>query len=237
MNAAMLPGRLFLILMMVALLVSCSPLPVIKPADPAALSDIIQQCRRPFLNVPYRFVHAIEVALPGGRPGTVVGVTVFDPTSEIIRSVIMTIEGFVLFDARYDKKVFINRAVPPFNAEQFASYMMEDVRLIFLAPDGRLSNAGVLEDGSSICRYYGKQDNIVDVIVRPDDTWEIEKYSDNHVIMRKIRVSSVRDGIPAMVELTGFGFREYSLLLNLISAESVSSEEIRSSPAEIRDDE
>jgi hypothetical protein len=237
MKSVMLPGRLFLILMMTALLVSCSPLPVIKPAEPAAVSDTIQRCRRPFLNVPHRFVHAIEVAFPGGRPATVVGVTVFDPASEILHSVIMTIEGFVLFDARYDKRVFVNRAVPPFNAEQFAGHMMEDIRLIFLAPDGRLSNAGVLEDGSSICRYYGEQDKIVDVIVRPDDTWEIEKYSDKHVIMRKIRASSVRDRIPAMVELTGFGFRQYSLRLNLISAEPVSFEEVQPRSGEIRDDE
>jgi hypothetical protein len=226
MKAFMLPGRLFLILMMSVLPVSCSHLPVIKPVDPVAVHDTIQRCRQPFLDIPYRFVHAIEAALPGGGQGTVVGVTVFDPASQIIHSVIMTIEGFVLFDARYEKRVFVNRAVPPFNAEQFAGNMMEDVRLMFLAPDGRLSDAGVLEDGSTVCRYYGNQDKIVDVIIRADNTWEIGRYSDHHVMLRKIRASSVRDRIPARLELTAFGFREYSLRLNLISAEPVSPDAV-----------
>jgi hypothetical protein len=237
MKAFVLPGRLFLILMMSVLPISCSHLPVIKSVDPVAVPDTIQRCRQPFLDIPYRFVHAIEVALPGGGQGTVVGVTVFEPASEIIHSVIMTIEGFVLFDARYEKRAFVNRAVPPFNAEQFAGHMMEDVRLMFLAPDGRLSDAGVLEDGSTVCRYYGNQDKIVDVIIHQDNTWEIVNYSDNHVILRKIRASSVRDRIPTMVELTAFGFREYSLRLNLISAEPVSPEAVRSSPGESPDDE
>ena len=107
---------------------------------------------------------------------------------------------------------------------------MEDVRLIFLAPDGRLSDAGVREDGSTACRYYGNDDRIEDVVVHRDNTWEIETYSNNYELLRRIRAFSVRDGIPEMVELTGFGFREYSLRLKLISAEPVSPETHRSRP-------
>lgn len=237
MKSSIVHGRLFFIVMLTAFLASCSRLPVIKPVDAAALQDTIQQCRRPFLDIPYRFVHAIEVELSGRRTGTVVGVTVFEPASATIHSVVMTIEGFVLFDARYEKKVSVNRAVPPFNAEQFAGRMMEDVRLIFLAPDGRLSDAGVREDGSTACRYYGNEDRIEDVIVHRDNTWEIETYSNNYELIRKIRAFSVRDRIPAMVELTGFGFREYSLRLKLISAEPVSPETHRSRPGETREED
>lgn len=224
MKVFVVPGRLVLILMMIALIISCSRLPVIKSADPTAIPESRERCRRPFLDIPYRFIHSIEVSFPGGRTGTVIGVTVIDPAVKTTHSVIMTIEGFVLFDALYEKEVRVNRAVPPFDAEQFAGYMMDDVRLMFLAPDGKLADAGVLADGSTVCRYHGSKDTIVDVVVHKNESWDIETYSNSHELLRKIRAVDVRSRIPGMVELRGFGFREYSLHLKLISAEMVAPE-------------
>jgi len=225
MKAFMLFGHRFLILMATVFLISCSSLSVIRHTDRAAAADAIQRCRRPFLDIPYRVVHSIEAALPGGKTGTVVGVTVFDPAAGTIHSVIMTIEGFVLFEARYEKGgLRVDRAAPPFDRGHFAAHIMEDVRLIFLAPQGRLADAGVLENGSSICRYYENQDRIVDVVVHQDDTWEIETYRTSHERLRKIRALSVQDKIPGILELTGFESSNYSLRLKLISAEPVSAQ-------------
>lgn len=222
--------RCFLILMSAFFIISCSRLPVIKPVDTSMAPDTIRRCHMPFLDIPYRFIHTIEVALPGGRTGTVVGVTAFDPATKIVQSVIMTIEGFVLFDAIDEKEVRVNRAVPPFNAEHFAGYMMDDVRLIFLIPDGRLSDIGVFEDGSTVCRYYVKQNGVIDVIVHKENTWEIRRYSDSYELLRKVMTFSVQDRIPGMVELNAFGFREYTLRLNLINAEPFSPEVLRLRP-------
>lgn len=237
MKIIMLIGRWFLILTVAVFFISCSSLPVIKNVDPSSMQDIIQQCQRPFVDIPYRFVHTIEAAIPGGGVGTVVGVTVFDPATGQVRSVIMTIEGFVLFDASYEEgEVLVNRALPPFNADHFAGRMMEDVRLIFLAPDGPLADAGLLADGSTVCRYRENQGNIEDVIVHKDDSWEIVKYSSNYEMLRKIRGLSVRDSIPAIVELTAFGFREYSLHMILISAEPIFPDAIPLSPGDTPED-
>jgi len=235
MRTCMLPGRLVFIGILSIFLVSCSLLPVIKPGAPAA-PDALQRCRQPFLDRPYRFVHAIEAALSGGGLGTVIGVTVFDPASETIHSAIMTIEGFVLFNARYEKEVHVHRAVPPFDGEHFAANMMGDIRLMFLAPHERFSKAGRLEDGSTICRYEG-EDRIVDVVVHQDDTWEIGTYANRQERLRKIRALAIRDRIPETLELTGFGFREYTLRLKLISAEPVPPEAVRLSPGESPDNE
>jgi hypothetical protein len=237
MKAFALYKRYFLILMTVFFIISCSRLPVIKPVDPAMAQDTMQRCHLPFLDIPYRFVHTIKVAFPGGRTGTVVGVTAFDPTTKIIQSVIMTIEGFVLFDASYEKEVRVNRAVTPFNAEHFAGYMMDDVRLIFLTPDGRLSDTGVFEDGSTVCRYYVKQNGVIDVIVHKDNTWEIERYSDSNELLRKVTTFSLQDRIPGMVELNAFGFREYTLRLNLINAEPFSPETLQLRPDDAPEDD
>ena len=237
MKCFMLPICRFLILILILFLVSCSRLPVIKPVDQAVLPDITRQCQQPFVDIPYRFVHAIEVTLPGGGAGTVVGVSVIDPALEKIHSVIMTIEGFVLFDAQYGKEVRVDKAVPPFNAKHFAKHMMEDVRLILLAPHGRLSNAGVLENGSTICRYDGSQGRIVDLIVYKDNSWEIVVYSDSYETIRRVNASSVKDRIPALIKLTAFDSWDYSLLLRLIDAEPVSAGAIWLHPGDPPDDE
>ena len=232
-----LHGRWVMILMCAIFLMSCSSLPVIKPVDPTAVPNTKKRCRQPFLDIPYRFIHSIEVSFPGGKTGTVMGVTVFDPAEKTIHSVIMTIEGFVLFDAWYEKEVRVNRAVPPFNAEQFAGYMMEDVSLIFLAPDGKLLDSGVNAEGSTVCRYLGNKDSIIDVIVHKDESWDIETYSNSHELLRKINAVDVQNRIPGMVELRGFGFREYSLRLKLINAEEASPEANRVRPGETPEDD
>ncbi len=221
MKVFMLPGRRFLICILVVFLSACARLPVIGPADQASAPEIKKRCQRPFLDVPYSFVHVMEASLPGGKAGTLIGVTVFDPASRTVESAILTIEGFVLFHARYDKEVFVNRAVPPFKADHFAANMMEDVRLIFLAPEGRLLKAGLLTGGSAVCRYDAGQGQVVDVVVHKDETWEIGKYNANGELLRQVRAFNVREGIPAAVELNAFGFREYSLRLKLISAEAL----------------
>lgn len=163
----------------------------------------------------------------------VLGVTVVDPASKSIRSAIMTIEGFVLFDAQYEKKLYVHRALPPFEGKDFAEYIMEDIRLVFLPPEGRLSDAGLLEDGSTICRYEEKHGKIMDVIVHRDDTWEIGTYRNRYKQLRKVSAFPLRDGIPAILELTAFESGHYSLRLNLISAEPASFEETQLRPEEI----
>ena len=235
MKLLMLPIRWLSIFISIFLVISCGRLPVIKPVDQTALPDIAKRCYQPFVHTPYRFIHAIEVTLPGGGMGTVVGVTVIDPASEKIHSVIMTIEGFVLFDARYEKDVRVNRAVPPFNAKDFAKYLMEDVRLILVAPQGQLSQAGVLADGSTICRYH-RDNKIIDVIVRQDNSWEIGVYNDSHETIRKVHASSIRNDIPASIKLTAFDTWDYSLLLRLLSAEPVSEGAVEFNPDESPDD-
>lgn len=237
MKGTMAPRQWFAILMLAFFLVSCSRLPIIKPADPTTAEKTVQRCHLPFLITPYRFIHALEVEISGRGAGTVVGITVFDPATGSIHSVIMTIEGFVLFDAQYEKAIRVNRAVPPFDKEQFAGRMMEDVKLIFLAPQGKLSHVGMREDGAPVCRYSGNTGIVEDVIIHTDDSWEIMTYSESRELLRQVKAYSVQDRIPDRIELNAFGFREYSLRMKLIGAEAVTPEEMRSSPKGTDDDE
>ena len=207
---------------MVLFFMSCSAMPVIKPAAPAALADIEKQCQRPFPPVPYRFVHAIEATFPDGSQGTFLGVTVAEPVTGTLHSVLLTLEGLVLFDGRKGKDgVFTNRALPPFNRGSVAGRLMEDVSLLFLPPGGRIAAAGVLEDGSAICRYGRSEHNTEDVIIHRDATWELGTYRDGYLRLRTVRASDIRNGTPNLLELFGYAEIDYVLRLTLISAEVV----------------
>lgn len=222
MKALLFTGRAFFTGLLTVLLVSCSTLPVIQHTGSQA--EVIEKCRLPFLDRPYRYVHAIEVTLSGVRGGTVLGVTVVNPQAKAVRSAIITLEGFVLFDAAYEKEVTIHQALPPFDGKDFTEHMMEDIRLVFLPPDGRLKDAGVLEDGAALCRYDIGEDGFLDVIVRRDNAWEIGTYRSSYEPLRKIRAFPVQNGIPGTLELTTFQGRTYSLKMTLIDAEPASPE-------------
>ena len=211
---------------MTVLLASCAGLPSIVPLDPAGTREVAARCRTPFADGPYRVVHAMEAQIGGRQAGTLLGVTLFDPSAETLHGAILTLEGFVLFDARYDKGLLVNRAVPPFDAPHFGGNMMEDIRLLFLAPNGRLLAAGRLADGAGICRYEAAGGAVVDVIVYLDSTWAILMYGADDEKLRQVRALSVRNRIPETVELTGFQSVGYTLRMTLISAEAVGPEAV-----------
>jgi len=212
------------IFFIIFLCISCTRIRPIKSVDFSELNPKV--CLQPFFITPYRFIHTIEAELPGGSQMMLIGITVIDPVVGKYRSAIMTIEGMVLFDASCDNTVFIYRALPPFDNKHFANSMMDDVQFIYFPPQGTLRTFGNLDDGSTICRYYGEDTKIVDVILHPDHSWEIEQYSSYRKIVRKVKAMSIQDRIPSVIELSVQRSQKYFLRMKLISAEPVPSGEI-----------
>ncbi|MEI6126655.1 MAG: hypothetical protein WCQ99_08915 [Pseudomonadota bacterium] len=216
----------FILLIIPVVCIACTCVRPLPPANFAGPGSA-ETCRLPFPASPYRFIHAVEALPPGGARIMLVGVTIIDPRAAAIRSVIMTIEGLVLFDAAYDKEVTIHRALPPFDNKHFAGYMLEDVRLIYFPPRGTLSASGLLADGSTVCRYAGGDGMLVDVTIHPDQTWEIGSYASSGKIMRSVKASALQDGFPGVIELSVRQPAKYFLRLKLISAEPVSPGEVQ----------
>ena len=195
-------------------------MPRINAVDTARASKTIKACENAFPDGKWQFAHVIEANLPGGREAQLIGVTEVSNCPERIHAVMMTVEGLVLFDGLEDGKLTINRSVAPFDSIGFAKGLMEDIRLMFLKPDGQPMGAGITENGFEICRYRVSDHAVIDVMVRPDHMLEIRKY-ENERLIRKVVAELSPGSVPKKITFTAYEPADYRLNLRLISAEQI----------------
>ena len=100
------------------------------------------------------------------------GLTVMSSPAAERRSVLMTLEGFVVFDGEYDGRLTVHRALPPFDSPHFADGLMEDIRLVFFEPEGPVVARGTLRTGGPVRRYRLPDGGTVDVELLPGATGE-----------------------------------------------------------------
>ena len=218
-------GQYSALLLLLVVLISCSGLPRLKPADSAAFANTERQCLRPFPSSPYRLIHSVEASFPGGTQINFLGVLLVDPRARSIHSVIMTIEGFVLFDAEFGTTVKINRGVPPFDSVAYAEHMLKDIRLMIFPPAGRLSGAGFADDGSPVCRFRQADGTTTDISINRESVWFIRQYNEQDLLIHTMRASLLNEsGIPERLDLETNGSDGYALHMVLISAEPATSE-------------
>lgn len=216
---------LFLLLLTGYIVIACSALPRVHPVDKAAGTKLRRKCDNLFPNGKWQFVHSIETTMPGGQKGLVMGVSVISSRDKTAQCVIMTIEGIVLFDARYDQRLIIQRAVPPFDSEGFAEGLIKDIQLIFFAPKGPPVETGSDKDGASICRYHNSDGRIIDLVIHGDRSWQIRQYSRQLRLKRTVTAffsqenpAKDQNAIPDRLELTAHGIAGYNLIMDLVEA-------------------
>ena len=216
--------RISILSLLFILTVSCSTYPIINPVKSSGIAEIRNKCQGVFPVGKWRFVHFIDATLPGKKRIFMMGITQIYPEKKKIHCILMTIEGLVVFDALYDGKIIINRAILPFNSDKFAMGMISDLRLIFFQPEGPCVEAGVSDTGNWICRYQTDKATTVDVVIHFDNRWTIRRYR-HHRLDRAIQAYFGKDSdlttknkIPERLELIARGGQEYSLNLKLIEA-------------------
>jgi hypothetical protein len=161
-----------------------------------------------------------------GKEGTAIGVSVLDDPA--IKSALMTIEGFDLFEATLAGELKITRSVPPFDNIEFARGLMRDLQLIFFKPAGNKIQYGKLADGSPTCRYQERSGENTDVVILADHGWEINHYDAKHRRTRTIKASPpITPNLknqwlpPKQLELQANGIFKYTLKMDLISSEKL----------------
>lgn len=214
------PGTVLCLIFVVFVLTACSSLPEIRPPGPGLQPNLHQRCQSVFPAGPHQFVHAIEARLPDDSRVTAMGVVTLDPARGIVRCVIMTIEGFVLFDARHQQALTVDRAVYPFDSPEFAESMMADVRLVFSPPGKAVVTAGVFDNGLPGCRWRTADGSAVDVLLNPQQGWAIRQYDASDHLSRQVRAYAInQEGIPERIELSRYKFPRYTLKMRLLQVE------------------
>jgi hypothetical protein len=218
--------RHFLLLLIVlGLALSCSGLPRVYPAAGSADPQPDRVCRSPFPRGDWQLLHSIEATLPVGKKGFLMGLTVISSSNRTARVVIMTLEGFVLFDAFYDSQITVNRALAPFDSNAFANGLIEDINLIFFKPSGSITTSGFLKSGAAVCRYQKPDGRVVDIISRGAPNWEIRQYRPDNRLAQTVKMVSAKKtnladhrGISDKIELKAHGSPGYTLVMELVEA-------------------
>lgn len=198
-----------------ACIAACSGVRHIRPAsvNPAL-------CSLPFTDKSCRYVYSLNAELPDSTRMTAMIVTVTDPAFEEIQAAILSLEGLVVFDATLSPDgMQVHRALPPFNRQRFAAGLMRDMQFIFMLPVGPPAITGMLDDGSTVCRYYDVLNSTVDVIVHPDGVCNVVQYSRYGKKLRGLKVHALQNDTPAMMKFTSFNPNSYALSMRLISVE------------------
>ncbi len=216
----------FLAVFVCALLTSCSDLSKLHPVTSREKADFSAKCQSLFLTGDQQLSHSIEATMPGGGKSLMMGILVVSPESDLFESVIMTIEGLVIFNARYEQgKITVKRGISHFKSANFAAGLVNDIKLVFFKPAGVLIETGKTEDGFSVCRYQESNDNQVEITLKTS-YWEIRRYDGDHGLRRSARVFPseknylAADSLdnPRKIQLTAHDLFGYSLTLKLIEA-------------------
>lgn len=178
--------RLLPLILVSALIASCSQLPKIVLDTPSALDSSISPARDIYPSGRWQLTHSIEATVPGGKKSGLIGVSVLSSADRTIECALMTVEGFVLFSGRYDGMLTVERVLPPFDRPGFAKGLMDDLMLLFFKPDVPLPTSGVLPDGSRVSRFSSPEGETTDVIIRDDHHYAICKYSPKDRLERSI---------------------------------------------------
>jgi len=213
--------RPLLISPVLLLWLACAHLPPITPIAVATPSGLGQESCRIFPDGKWQFLHSIRAEMPGGMNFVMMGLTVMSSRLRTSRSVIMTLEGFVVFDGEYDQHLIVHRALPPFDSPHFAGGLTDDIRLIFLEPDGPVIDFGELENGSIVCRHATPDGSTVDIGLQRDGSLELRRYSPAQRLTRTVRaLPGARNnaGFPERLELAAYGDQTYKLVMTLVEA-------------------
>ncbi len=201
------------------LILSTGCAPVSKTTLSQGVPEELPGCYALFPAGPWESVHSLEATIRGGS-FLALGVTKGEPAERRLQSLLLSPEGFILFDAVYrEDEIVLQKAVPPFDSPAFARGMMEDVTLLFLSPPGRPSAWGKGADGTRICHWNGPDGSRTEVRGSVDHGWQIQRWDDRGEVTREVSlIGPFIQGLASHVELRAFKPVSYRFRMTLLQA-------------------
>jgi hypothetical protein len=155
------------------LILSIGCVPKSRPALRQGSPEDLSGCYAIFPAEPWGSVHKIEATIRGGS-SSLLGVTKGEPSERRLQSVLLSSEGFILFDAeRRENGIAVRKAVAPFDSPAFASGLMEDVSFLFLPPATKPKTWGKETDGTMICKWEGPDKSLTEIKGSMENGWRI----------------------------------------------------------------
>ncbi len=205
------------------LLCACAGPPTLPELTASIDAELPLKCRSCFPNGNWQLTHSIEAKGPDGQTNLLMGVMLLSSEPAQLKCALMTIEGFVLFEAVLDENGFaVKRAVPPFDAPAMAQGMLADIQLLFFAPKGLAPEYGRRPDGALVCRRHLADGGVLDLTVHADDSWEMKQYNPNLDLIKTVMATDLSDSsqqrLPKTLKLTTHGLLGYEMTMHLIEA-------------------
>jgi hypothetical protein len=215
------------VLPLVLLLAACQTPPLLPQPD----EGLAARCDAVFPRRPWQFSHSLFFDAAAGRRGVLIGVLRIDPARSRIHCTMLTVEGIALFEAEEeDGRLTLRRALPPFDAPDFARGLMSDIRLIFFAPLQPWSALGLGPDAVPTCRCRTPQ-GLLDLRLPPQGGWELLQYDAWGQVRRRVTASAEADrAVARQMALAASGVMGYTLRFELIAAEPLSASAPRETP-------
>ena len=180
--------------------------------------DDLPGCYAIFPARPWESVHRIEATIKGGGSSSLLGVTKGEPSERRLQSLLLTPEGFILFDAELSEGgIAVRKAVAPFDSPAFARGLMEDVTLLFLPPQVKPTAWGKETDGTMICNWQDRDDSHTEISGSMDSGWRILRQNKKGKAIKEIILKGpFVNGLASHVELRTFEPASYTLRMTLV---------------------
>jgi hypothetical protein len=188
------------------------------PPSPGSPEDL-SGCYAIFPAEPWESVHKIEATIKGGS-SSLLGVTKGEPSERRLQSVLLSSEGFILFDAeRRESGIAVRKAVAPFDSPAFAGGLMEDVSFFFLPPTTKPTTWRKKTDGTMICKWEEPDNPHTEITGSMDSGWRMlrrDKYGE--VIKEVVLSGPFLKGLASRMDLRASKPAPYRLRMTLIQA-------------------
>ncbi len=180
------------------------------------VTEDLPGCTVMFPAGPWESVHKIEANFGGGS-SFLIGVTKGESSERRFETILLTPEGFVLFNAERRVTGFsIRKAVAPFDSQAFARGLIEDVSLLFLPPAGRPKTWKKEANGKMICKWKDPEHS-TEIMGSMEDGWQIVRRDNDGDVTKEVFLSGpFISGVASRIEFRAFQPATYTLKMNLI---------------------
>ena len=195
----------------------CAPIP--KTTLSQGSPEDLPGCYAVFPAEPWESVHSLEATIRGGF-FSLLGITKGEPSEHRLQSLLLTPEGFILFDAELSEGgIAVRKAVAPFDSPAFARGLMEDVALLFLPPQIKPRTWRNETDGTMICNWEDRDDSHTEISGSMESGWRILRRDKQGKVIKEVVLNGpFVNGLASRVELRAFKPASYRLRMTLLEA-------------------